>query len=360
MSSPVLYLAITNHGFGHAVRIASVANAIQKLNPNIILIVVTSAPRWLLESYIEGNFIYRPLTFDIGVIQTDSITMNLSATREKMMELKHREAEIIASEVEFIQVNEVNLILADIPAMVTKIAEKAGIPCWMMSNFGWDYIYRPWGEDFAEIVSWLESCYGKCARLFRLPMGEEMASFPHQEEVGLTGGNPRYTEIEIRTKFNLNSPSEKTVLLTFGGLGLQSIPYGNLTHFSDWQFISFDQNAPDLPNLIKIKDRYFRPVDFMPYCGRIISKPGFSTFSEAMRLNLPLTILNRQGFAETPLLIEGLKQYSYHQILDNRDFFEGNWSFLTEDLIPPQSNQKIKKDGTETIAQEVIKFLIPN
>jgi len=37
MSRPILYVAITNHGFGHAARTASVA-AIQKLCPEILLI----------------------------------------------------------------------------------------------------------------------------------------------------------------------------------------------------------------------------------------------------------------------------------------------------------------------------------
>jgi hypothetical protein len=78
------------------------------------------------------------------------------------------------------------------------------------------------------------------------------------------------------------------VLLTFGGLGLQQIPYENLTHFPDWQFITFDSSAPDLPNLVKITDHKYRPVDFMPICGRVVSKPGFSTFAEAVKLGVPI------------------------------------------------------------------------
>lgn len=77
---PILYLAITNHGFGHATRAASVAAEIQRLCPDVLLILVTTAPRWLLEGYISGDFILRPRAYDIGVIQTDSITMDKAAT----------------------------------------------------------------------------------------------------------------------------------------------------------------------------------------------------------------------------------------------------------------------------------------
>ncbi|WP_017293806.1 hypothetical protein [Geminocystis herdmanii] len=356
MSRPVLYLAITNHGFGHAVRMATIASQIQKLNSDILLVLVTTAPRWLLESYIEGDFIYRYRAFDVGVIQLDSLKMDLEATKEKMTEYRLRENEIVAGEVEFISINKVGLILADIPAMVTSIAQKANIPCWMMSNFGWDFIYRSWGGEFNDIADWLSNNYQKCQRLFRLPLAEEMASFPVRENVGLTGGIPRYTESELREKFNLTTPKEKTVLLTFGGLGIDAIPYENLSRFPDWQFITFANNAPDLPNLLNITSRLDRPVDFMPLCGRVMSKPGFSTFSESMRLDIPVISLTREGFAEAEILLQGLANHSYHQIVNYQEFFDSNWDFLKQELLPPQSNQQIEKNGTEIIAQEIVNF----
>lgn len=359
MSRPVLYLAITNHGFGHAVRMATVASQVQKFNPEILLIIVTTAPRWLLESYIEGDFIHRLRAFDVGVIQSDSLTMDLKATLGKMQEYCHREEEIVAGEVDFLRLNKVGLILADIPGMVSLIAEKAGIPCWMMGNFGWDFIYQAWGDDFREVTHWLRSRYEKVERLFRLPLAEEMASFPFRQDVGLTGGNPRYGEAFLRDKFNLNKPKEKTVLLTFGGLGLEAIPYHNLNAFRDWQFITFDQNAPDFPNLLKIcrDSAHLRPVDFMPICGKVVSKPGYSTFAESLRLDIPLVSITRNGFAEAEILLDGLRHYGYHRIVDYGDFLAGDWGFLREDAIAPLGNEKLDKDGTEFIAQEIVKFL---
>lgn len=356
MSRPVLYLAITNHGFGHAVRMATVASQLQKLNPDILLVIVTTAPRWLLESYIEGDFIHRLRAFDVGVIQSDSLTMDLKTTLAKMEEYRQREGEIVAGEVDFIRLNKVDLILADIPAMASSIAEKAGIPCWMMSNFGWDFIYQAWGDDFREITHWLRSRYERVERLFRLPLAEEMASFPIRQDVGLTGGNPRYSEAVLRDKFALMTPKEKTILLTFGGLGLEAIPYHNLASFPDWQFITFAQNAPDLPNLLTISDHSLRPVDFMPICGKVVSKPGYSTFAESLRLDIPLISITRDGFAEAQILLDGLRHYGYHRIVDYGDFFEGNWDFLKEDAIAPLSNKKLDKHGAEFIAQEIVKF----
>ena len=352
-----VYLAITGHGFGHAVRMASVAAAIQKLNPEILLILVTSAPRWLLESYIDGDFILRSRPLDIGVIQADSLAMDKGATLAKMTQIQGQQRQIIASEASFIQTNRIGLVLADIPALAAPIAKAAGVEGWLMGNFGWDFIYRAWGEPFDELVSWIAEGYAQSDRLFRLPLSEPMSAFPTITEVGLTGGDPRYSEENLRSRFQILAPREKTILLTFGGLGLGSIPYPNLANFPDWQFISFDRNAPDLPNLIKITESSLRPVDFMPICGKVISKPGFSTFSEALRLDVPLVSLTREGFAESPILLAGLQDYGHHQIIEQATFFAEDWGFLQEDPLPPRKTQRLDKGGSQAIAQAVVNHL---
>jgi len=135
MPHPILYLAITNHGFGHATRAASIAAEIQRLDPEIVLILVTTAPRSLLEAYIPGDFIHRPRALDVGIIQSDSLTMDKPATLEKLRQIKQQQRSVIASEVNFIRQNRVGLVLGDIPPLAASIAKSANVPGWMMSNF---------------------------------------------------------------------------------------------------------------------------------------------------------------------------------------------------------------------------------
>ena len=101
-----------------------------------------------------------------------------------------------------------------------------------------------------------------------------------------------------------------------------------------------------------------RPVDFMPICGRVLSKPGYSTFAEALRLDTPIVSLVREGFAEAPILLKALADYSLHQIISEAEFFDSNWDFLAQDLLPPKTNQKLAKDGTKAIAEEIVEFFI--
>lgn len=357
MPEPILYVAITNHGYGHATRAASIAAEIQHQNPNILIILATTAPRSVLEAYIPGDFIHRPRSFDVGVVQSDSITIDKAATLEKLQQIQRQARSIIASEANFLKQNRVGLVLADIPPLAAPIAKAAGIPAWMMGNFGWDFIYREWGGEFIDIAHWISDCFAQCDRLFRMPFHEPMSAFPSIEDVGLTGVNPRIDREELKAKFGLTeTPQEKTVLMTFGGLGLGRIPYENVGLFPDWKFLCFDPTAPDLPNLIKIDDHFYRPVDFMPLLGRLISKPGYSTFSEACRLDVPIVSLTREGFAEAPILLDGIRDHAYHQIISPEEFFQSDWDFLHQPMSPPRTETVLSKEGNLAIAQAVVQY----
>ncbi|MEM8602681.1 MAG: glycosyl transferase [Cyanobacteria bacterium P01_H01_bin.121] len=356
MPRPTLYVAITSHGFGHATRTCAVVAEIQRRLPDLLVILVTQAPYWLLDSYLEHAFIHRPRAYDIGVIQPDGLTLDQAATLQQLQAIQQRQNQIIAGEVSFIQQNEVQLVLADLPPLAARIAQAAGIPCWMMGNFGWDFIYKPWGPDFAAVTAWIESCFNQCDRLFRLPFHEPMAAFPQITDVGLTGGNPKYSVTELRAKLPLQQPPERTVMLSFGGLGIAELPYENCAQFPDWQFIQFGSQGPDLPNLLKLTDRHYRPVDLMPVCGAIVSKPGYGTFAEACRMGVPIITVTREHFAEAPLLLAGLKQIAHHRVITPQDLQQSGWEFLKDPLEAPTDPGAIGHDGNSEIAQAVVDY----
>ena len=358
---PTLYIAVTNHGFGHATRAASVATEVRQrcklAGIPLKLIMATRAPKWLLDSYLIGDYAHYPVGVDIGVLQSDSLTMDKAATLREVQAIQAAEDRIIAAEADYLQLQNVDLVLADIPPLMPKIAKAAGIPCWMMGNFGWDFIYRPWGDEFRPVVDWIGDCFSQGDRTFRLPFHEPMTTFPNITDVGLTGGIPKYTTEYLRKTMASDIPLERTVLLTFGGLGLSQIPYDALKKFPDWQFITFDPNAPELPNLYRVRDRAMRPVDWMVMCDRIVSKPGYSTFAEACLLDKGIITITRDCFAEAPILIRDVQNYAPHRIVEAADFFNGDWSFITKDLQPPNQSKQLDKNGQAEIAAAITAYL---
>ncbi|MFS8859519.1 glycosyl transferase [Synechococcus sp. H60.1] len=351
-----LYVAATAHGFGHVTRLTAVVNTLRRREPQILPIWVTPAPAWLLERYGEGEFLHRPRALDVGVVQPDGLQADLPATLVALRAFQAGSADLIREEAEFIRSQGVPLLLGDVPPIAAAIAEAAGIPCWMASNFGWDFIYQEYGPQFQPFVSWIRELYGRCQRLFRLPFAEPMGAFPHQEPVGLTGSDPRYLAEEVAQRLGLER-ERPTVLLTFGGLGLQGLPYERLLDFPDWQFLTFDPKAPPLPNLQVLDGQRWRPVDVMPLCRWVVSKPGYGTLAEALRCGIPMACVNRSSFAESPLLVEGLRRYGWHRILSPEEFFAGSWDFLRDPPHPPQGAEELDQGGNEAIADAIAAFL---
>ncbi|WP_017327032.1 hypothetical protein [Synechococcus sp. PCC 7336] len=346
----ILYVAISAHGFGHVTRTAALIDRLQKLNPDILPIFVTSAPRWLIEKYVSGRFLYRPRALDVGVVQADSLATDLDATLAKLKALQAKADVIVRSEVDFIKLNRVRMVFADMPPLACAIARAARLPCWMAGNFGWDFIYRDYGPAFQTIADWVAELYGNCDRLFRLPFHAPMSAFPQIEDTGLTGGEPILSPAEIRDRLQLER-DRPTVLLTFGGLGLRGIPYDNVDAYPDWQFITLDRNAPDRPNLLRLNGEQWRPVDLMPACDQVAVKPGYGTFSEAMRVGVPVRCITRSGFAEAQLLLNGLQNYSRHQILTPAQVFDRAWDWLEDAWVEPSQAGGLDMGGNVAIAQ---------
>jgi len=158
-------------------------------------------------------------------------------------------------------------------------------------------------------------CYLLCDHLFRLPFWADECL---QKIHGCQLASPRYNLDELQLGYN---SVEQTVLLTFGGLGLQQIPYDNLKHFPDWQLS---------PLIICSRFSYSKllitsTVSRFYACGRV-SKPGYGTFAKAVRLGLPIVTMTRGDFAGN--FNRGIISYNQHQITPQLNFFKVAGNFL--------------------------------
>ncbi|MCS6958753.1 MAG: glycosyl transferase [Pseudanabaenaceae cyanobacterium SKYGB_i_bin29] len=353
-----LYVAISGHGFGHTTRTCSIVAAVQHFLPDLPVTIVTTSPQWLIDSYVTQPYHYRPVRLDVGVVQRDGLQMDKTATLAKLKELLTQQQELVAQEAAYIQSQGINLVFADIPPLAIAIARSVGIPCWLSSNFGWDLIYQDWVAelpDFQEIVEWIQDLYRQVDLLLRQPFCEAMPVFRNRIDVGLTGGTPKFSPAEIYEKLQL-SPDRLAVLISFGGLGLQAIPYDNVMNYPDLQFITFDQAAPNLANLLVLAGRNIRPVDIMPICDVVITKPGYSTIAEACRLQRGIVCLTRSDFAEGKYLLAGVRNYMRHHIIEPEDFYHGKWEFLCSHFTPPRLTDPPAGGGEWTIAQKIVTY----
>lgn len=78
MQTIVFY--ISGHGFGHAARQVEVIRAVRARRAGLAIIVRTSAPAWLFERFHDEPVEVAPLETDTGVVQIDSLTVDVGAS----------------------------------------------------------------------------------------------------------------------------------------------------------------------------------------------------------------------------------------------------------------------------------------
>jgi hypothetical protein len=93
----------------------------------------------------------------------------------------------------------------------------------------------------------------------------------------------------------------------------------------------------------------------MPCCSRVLTKPGYSTFCEALSQGLGIHLVHREGFAEAAVLERDLQRHGAHRLLSQAQLHRGEWE-LDLPLRPP-SHGPLPSDGAEQAAAAMLGWL---
>jgi hypothetical protein len=134
----------------------------------------------------------------------------------------------------------------------------------------------------------------------------------------------------------------------FGGLGLQL----DSRLFERWPGHHFLVSDPGLhceAVNVSVIPQELRPLECMPLCSRVITKPGYSTFCEAMTMGLGVHLVHRDGFAEAQVLEAALQRHAPHRLLSRAQLEQGDWQ-LDRPLVPA-SGAGLNPDGPQQAAR---------
>ncbi len=357
--NPIAYY-ITAHGYGHGTRSCDVLRALHRLYPAQPVIVTTDLPRDFLNSRLKDctNITFRSGSFDVGLIQKDSIQSDLPKTLEALETLYARKEILIEQERRFIEENNVTAVTADIPAIPLAAAQRAGIRNIAIGNFSWDWIYEayvPQNPQWAFFAEKFRAVYAKTGLLLRLPFAPPMEQFPNRKNIPLLAspGTPQREALAALTGANIQ---KQWVLLSFTSLDFSNWALENIRALSrDYEFFCVQPlNFSD--SCIHAIDRHqISFADILASCDVVISKPGFGLVSECIVNRKPLIYSDRGDFAEYPYLVEGIERYLRNIHLPLAQLYAGDFSHALEKIkSAPERWEHLASGGAEMIAQTLI------
>src|SRR5690606_2821723 len=147
---------------------------------------------------------------------------------------------LLDQEVEFVKQQKIDLIVGDIPPASFEIAARANIPSVAITNFTWDVIYSAYAEEYPEFIPLIEQMrayYEKATLAATLPYPCDMSMFRRRDAIPWITRRSTLNRTQARTAFGL--PQAGTiVLLSFGGLGLDGLPWQKLNALAEYYFVT--------------------------------------------------------------------------------------------------------------------------
>ena len=345
MRRPRICFYVSDFGYGHAARAIALTRELQDAISAEVTIR-TGSPAEFMARSLPGVEVRRGQN-DPGVVM-EGTAVEGEKTRAAVERWVASWDDYIATERSFLQDHQIDLVLSDIAPQPSLAAEELGIPSFGISNFTWHLIYTHlFGKT--EETDRIAEAYRAADGALLLPLHEPMPVFRNRREVGLVVRAVTRDKLEIREQCGL---SEGQPLVYLGGgqsldpaifRGIRTALAGCTLLVPSWT---------DLPGTIRIPPGETETQDWIAACDLVVSKPGYSTISEAIQAGVPMALFRREGFAEDEFLIGGVEGMGIGREVPAAAVLNGSWAENLESLIGLRENfDKIdsffKRGGTK-------------
>jgi hypothetical protein len=359
MTTPIVALAVSGHGFGHAVRCAEVARAlIDELG--VRTLVRTDAPAWLFPEQVE-HLPSPGWPLDVGVAQHDGLDLDIDETRRRWDHFADDFDAHADAEAKLLVAHGVDVVVGDIPPLAFAAAARARLPSVALGNFGWDWIYAAWPR-FDRAVATVRTGYRRADLLLRLPLHgsdtDAFCAFNAIEDVPLVARRARRPRREVRAALGLEQHA-LVVLLSFGGFTARGLDMRALGQWTNYVFVltpPMSRTSQDLPANVVVLDA--APVDYVSLlaaCDIVVTKPGYGVVADCLANRVAMLYTDRGPFREYDVLAQALPTLGRAAYVPRVDLLAGRLGphlDVLRESRAPWTEQPI--DGAQRVARRVL------
>ncbi|MEI1280220.1 glycosyl transferase [Leptospira venezuelensis] len=365
-----LSVFVSGHGFGHISR--SLEAILQILIKNPEWTATINSPRgeefanslditgiW---GKVRNRIQFRKIKSDVGIVQKDSLGMDLESTESEILEFKKNKNSLIQAETEYLKKERPDLIWSDSSSFPFLISYDLKIPSLFLGNFTWDYIYSYYeSEIFQKYSKELKNEYKLCELGLVLPLSCPVTSIPKTKNIGLLGRKPNLNKEEARRYYGFEEGIEY-YLFSFGAYGIDS------SHF-DWKEWDPSKRRIVIGGMEwKIQSKNNLGIVTIPNCHYpdllrasdfVLTKPGYGILSESYFAGTPILYTDRGNFPEYKYLVETLQSQYKSAYISHNDLFSFRWEEASKSAISANLNPdpRFQRDAVKEIESSIIELL---
>lgn len=352
---PLIWAAISGHGFGHAAQVVPVLNALHRLVPDLRVLLRTTVPSSFFKDRLVLPWDMSPVQQDVGCVQNGPLKIDVEATWREHRRFHSSWEERLQTEIKAMTAAGPSAVLADTPYLALAAGKAAAIPTVALVSFTWDLVLSkyiaPPSIDGRSIIQSIRQAYGKADLALRINPAPKMESFQRIIDIGPIA-EPAPSAREQLTEFLGLAQGEQTVLVGFGGIPLDSLPFSRLESLTGYRFIFDGSIPPRSRRFVATASLPFSFKTLMASVDLIMTKPGYGTLVEAVALRTPMVYVRRYNFADEQSLVDYLHQYGRGVELSLDDFARGHWeeSLQRVQSLSPPSDHVLPATGADDAA----------
>ena len=325
---PLLWTAISSHGYGHAAQVVPVLNELGRRRPDLRAVLRTHVPRAFFESRLTLPWELSPSHVDVGCLQHGPLTMDWPATWRAHHDFHATWKDRLHAEVSAIRQAQADLVLSNTSYLALAAGAAARLPTIALASLSWDEILRdhvdpahPWQAD---LLATMRHAYADASLLLRIAPGLAMSAFSRATDIGPIASPLPADREQLRDVLGLEA-HDKLILVAFGGIRLTSLPFA---HMESMEGLHFLIDEPPPPGSKQIHTFAGLPLPFSTLLSSvdvIMTKPGYGTVIEAVATQTPVVYVRRYSFADEQPIVEYLQRYGRSLELSRKDFEQPRW-----------------------------------
>jgi hypothetical protein len=328
---------ITHHGYGHATRAAAVMAAVERVvAPQVRFELFTTCPRAIFNDSLKNNFGYHAVQADVGMVQDSPLKADIEATCRKLADWIPFDTDLIGQLAEIVLERRCARVVCDISPLGIAVAQAARLPCVLIENFTWDWIYAPYTERvpaLAPYVDYLSALYAQAdLRIQTEPLCQAVDGALVLPPISRM---PRTAPDVIREGLNI-AADQKMVLVSMGGVPDRFEFLGHLPADLDAVVVITGIDSPTVshPSVITLPahSAYYHP-DLLQAADLLIGKAGYSTIAEAYQCGTPFGFVARADSPESPPLERFILKNMSSRPIRAEDYHCGRWLRMLPELL---------------------------
>ena len=334
---PLIWAAISGHGFGHAAQVVPVLNALGRLVPNLQVLLRTTVPATFFTGRLTIPWEISRVQQDIGCIQNGPLAIDVQATWHEHQQFHRSWDDRLKTEVEAMQAAKPEVILANTSYLSLAAGNAAGIPTVALVSFTWDLILSeyldqaPSSIDSRAILQSIRQAYRQADLVLHITPAPKIAGFSRLIPIGPIA-EPATSVREELTRLLKLSAEERTVLVGFGGIPLPAVPFEQAGLLSGYRFLFDGLVPPHSKRWVSTKNLPFSFKALTASVDVIVTKPGYGTLVETVASHTPMVYVRRYNFGDEQSLVDYLHRYGRGIELSMRDFKEGRWGMALRNV----------------------------